>query len=301
MSHASWPPFIFSGNDNMYNYDHIWLHVQVHVHVHCTVEWLRHDVLQQSTPFLHRNKSMELKRSASLPSPSPPPPPTPPPSQSPRLHKSPPLSQTHHFRQPRVSRRPLGPKSLNPQRRNGQTRHRYQRSHSMQNNVRNVLEDLDHSFPSLSKSPGVENSHATTRSTPPQGISYAQATGQPRASKRTTSDRNCISPTPAPSKRSAVYGTVVTPTALKQSSKCPLMQDPSTTLPWGEEEDEEVFSTPREGATEDMDTSTPDNNRYMGNRMCTNGSYVGSRKAQGRCTCIYMYIRRRVHVHVHVC
>lgn len=205
----------------------------------------------------HRNRSVELKRSVSLPSPSPPPPPTSPPTQPPHPLNSSSPTRNNHFRHPRKSRRALGPKSLNYHRQNGHNRHSYHRSHSMQENVCNLIKDLDNSFPSLSKCPGKQiHSPVPTPLTPSPGQTYAQATGLPRVSKRTTSERNCFSPTEVPSKRSAVYGVVVTPTALKRGSGHERSEFQPLT------EGEEFCSTPQEGGNEDMDTTTPDNNGY---------------------------------------
>jgi len=82
---------------------------------------------------------------------------------------------------------------------------------------------------------------------------YAQAVA-PRSTKRTTSDRQYLSPVDIQPKRSALSGLIKTPTELKAESRFP-------------GRDGVVTSTPKEVTSEvlpmEEDSCTPNNDRYL--------------------------------------
>lgn len=133
----------------------------------------------------YREKSLELKRSFSCPSPTPP-----------FEHESPLQTQRstppHHFKVPHYpSRSRRTPKQRKP---------RPQRPHPYQHS--------DQDYPSLPNGNTHPSQYVT--SSPSSSFSYAQAT-QPRAGKRSFSDRICLSPIDHVPKRHALSGLQSTP------------------------------------------------------------------------------------------
>ena len=163
--------------------------------------------------FLIRNRSVELKRSFSLPSPSPPR------SSPPRHHHHAPKRLTNsprstrspqtaggQFKVPRKHRRPLAPRSQNC----GLQKPTFSKEAPMCD-----PQDLDHHYPALSRSCS-QPSRAHVSS--PSGLSYAQV-AITRNTKRTASERLCLSPIEAPCKRLATSDLVKTPTGLRVESQ----------------------------------------------------------------------------------
>ena len=190
-----------------------------------------------SLPSVYRSKSMELKRSFSCPSPSPRRPSHSSPARSP--HHSP---RNTHFKVPRKHRKILNPKSLN-YRQNGQL-------HNSPSHEFNIFSDLDEHYPSLAGGSGDSVQHKLPFEDFLQS-SYSQAVA-PRSTKRTTSERACLSPIDVQPKRSALSGLIKTPTEVRAESRL-----------FGGEGGGVVISTPKEVCSEALpmeeDSCTPDN------------------------------------------
>lgn len=196
-------------------------------------------------PLTNRKKSQELKRSFSCPYPSPPPClnpspslPSPPPSNPSPPH---PTSRDGHFKIPRKYRKTLGPKSLN-----------FQQNDKPKNSPAQKFifpGNLDKDYPALSAGCS-ENKYKLPFEEFLQST-YAQAVA-PRSTKRTTSDRQYLSPVDVQPKRSALSGLIKTPTELKAESRLP-------------GRDGVVTSTPKEVTSEvlpmEEDSCTPNNDR----------------------------------------
>lgn len=155
-----------------------------------------------------RNRSIELKRSFSLPSPSPPRS-SPPHRHAPkRLSNSPQSARFAggHFKVPRKHRRPLTPRSQ---------KHQLQRPTVGKPAPGLEFQDLDHHYPALSRSCSLP--HQPQHSSP-SGLSYAEV-ALTRSTKRTASERLCLSPIESTAKRSATSDLIKTPTELGAGSR----------------------------------------------------------------------------------
>lgn len=189
------------------------------------------------SPCRTRNRSMEIKNSLSLPSPPPPPPPPPrPPSVSPRSSRP----RASHFKAPR---RPLGLRSLNLN--------------------RAKLRPPSPSTGPENYPPLTHSSPLPTLSSPMSPLSYAQV-ACPRGTKRSLSDRLCLSPVDTFAKRhTSSTGTppalTATPPSVETMSAVPL----ETKLPF-----EDFFpGTPQEMMEEVlMDGGTPETDHLVYNR-----------------------------------
>lgn len=149
---------------------------------------------------------------------------------------------------PRKHRKTLNPKSLSYQQNS--------KPHNSPSHEFNLFGDLDEHYPSLAGSCGEGINHKLPFEVFLQLSSYSQAVA-PRSTKRTTSERACLSPIDVQPKRSALSGLVTTPTEVRVESRLR-----------GGEGGGVVMSTPKEVCSEvlpmEEDSCTPDNSdRYV--------------------------------------